>query len=157
MSYIDSNLLIDEKVLYRAKRHWMIFKWPAIWLALSLFGFSFSSGFGTLLLVFGVAVSVEKLLNYLNSEFALTNKRLIMKMGFIKRQSVDVLLTKVQGLHVKQGVFGNMFNYGTVTVTGIGGSPDGFNKVSDPVEFRKKVQEQISVLEGQVPTKPAMS
>ena len=38
---------------------------------------------------------------------------------------------------------GRMLVYGTVIVRGTGGSPEIFNKIAHPLEFRTQMQQQI--------------
>ncbi|MCL5406151.1 MAG: hypothetical protein M1398_05445 [Deltaproteobacteria bacterium] len=36
MSYIEENLIPDEKILYESKLHWVVFLWPIIWLIVAV-------------------------------------------------------------------------------------------------------------------------
>ena len=82
------------------------------------------------------------------SEFAVTNKRVIIKVGWIRRRSLETLLTKVEGIEVNQGIWGRVFDYGTIVITGTGGSKETFARIGAPLLFRRKVQEQILALQG---------
>lgn len=145
MGYIDTNLLDGEQVIYRAKRHWMVFFRSAVWAFLAfIFIGSGSSGMGAFLVLLSVVDAIAALLEYKTSEFGLTNKRVLIKVGFISRKSLETLLSKVEGIQVDQGLIGRMLNYGTIIITGTGGTQSPFKKISDPFEFRKRVQEQIS-------------
>jgi len=53
------------------------------------------------------------------------------------------LLNKVEGIQVNQGILGRILGFGSITVSGTGGTKDPFHKIDAPLEFRKKVQEQI--------------
>ena len=108
-SYIDDNLMTGETVMYRAKRHWIIFLWPAIWLLLAFSAAEapeLAGGF----LVLSILTGVASYLDYTTSEFGLTNKRVLVKIGFIRRQSVETLLTKVEGIQVDQGILGRFLD-----------------------------------------------
>ena len=50
-------------------------------------------------------------------------------------------LTKVESLHVSQGLFGRMLDYGDVAVVGTGSSLEPMRGVSRPLELRKKLGE----------------
>lgn len=67
--------------------------------------------------------------NRKTSEFAVTNKRVVMKFGFIRRSSLEVLLTKIEGVSVDQGILGRILDYGTIVVGGTGGSRTPFPKI----------------------------
>jgi uncharacterized alpha/beta hydrolase family protein len=40
-----------------------------------------------------------------------------------------------------------MFGYGTIFVSGTGGTKDPFHKITNPLEFRRKTQEQIMTVQ----------
>ena len=71
-----------------------------------------------------------------------------MKTGLVRRNSFEVLLTKVEGIQVNQTISGRIFDYGTVVITGTGGSADPFLYIAKPLDFRRKIQEQVSVVQS---------
>ena len=147
MSYIEKNLMSGESVIYSAKLHWVVFLWPAIWLVIALIMFSSggdAAAAGGGAIVIAILTGIASFINYSTSEFGITNKRVLAKVGFIRRNSLEVLLTKVEGIQVNQGILGRMLGYGSVVVSGTGGSKDPFHKISAPLEFRRKAQEQIA-------------
>ncbi|MCH7947447.1 MAG: PH domain-containing protein [candidate division Zixibacteria bacterium] len=144
MSYIEKNLLNGENILYSGKMHWVVFLWPIIWL---IIGLMLLDSFGGLLILIAFGTGMASLINYTTSEFGVTNKRVIVKVGFIRRNSLEVLLNKVEGIQVNQGILGRILGYGSITVTGTGGTKDPFHKIAAPLEFRKKVQEQIAAVQ----------
>lgn len=150
MSYIDNHLMNNEAVLYRSRLHWIVFMWPAIFLFISLLYFKGSavqSGIGPLFLVIAIVSAIISFINYKTSEFGITNKRVIAKVGFIKRDSLEVLVSKIEGIHVKQSVLGRILGYGSIVVIGTGGTKDPFRNIDAPLEFRRMVQEQISAVQ----------
>ena len=57
-----------------------------------------------------------------------------------------MLLNKVESIEVSEMAFGRMLGYGTIVVIGTGGTPEPFQKVAHPLEFRSQVQQQIEKL-----------
>lgn len=148
MGYIEKNLMSGEKVIYRTKLHWVIFLRPVIFLPVAIIGFaSGSEGIGELFIVLTVLMGISSFINYSTSEFAVTNKRVLVKVGCIRRHSLETLLTKVEGIGVDQGILGRILGYGTIVVTGTGGTKERFHKIDAPLEFRKRVQEQIAAVQ----------
>jgi len=150
MGYIESNLMADERVLHQAKLHWVVFLWPAIWFIVAIIFFSGQGKddtAGAWCLLISFITGAAEIINYTTSEFGLTNKRVIAKVGFIRRNSIEVLLTKVEGINVSQGIMGRILGFGSITISGTGGTKDPFHKIRAPLEFRKKVQEQIAVVQ----------
>jgi uncharacterized membrane protein YdbT with pleckstrin-like domain len=148
MGYIDNNLMDGEIILYRSKLHWAVFLWPAIIFAVGIFfcniGGRDNGFFGGMFIFAAIITSVISFIKCKTSEFGITNKRVIAKVGLISRKSLEVLLTKVEGIQVNQGILGRILNYGSITVSGTGGTKDPFHKIEAPLEFRKKAQEQIA-------------
>ena len=162
MGYIDNNLMSGEKITYRAYLHWVVFLSPIIWPLIAVFviAFLFFSGGGhdtpyldVSFIVGGSSIliaiihGIKVFITYKTSEFGVTNKRVLVKIGFISRKSLEVLLTKVEGIQVNQGLLGCILGYGSIAITGTGGSKNYFNKISSPLKFRSKVQEQIAIVQ----------
>jgi uncharacterized membrane protein YdbT with pleckstrin-like domain len=150
MSYVDSQLLPGEVVTYRGRLHRMIFTAPialAIVLIVVLIA-SISVRQELFVAALFAAVTLFTFLwayvLYSGSEFAVTNKRVIMKVGWVRRRTLETLLSKVEGIGVDQNLFGRLLDYGTLQVTGTGGTKESFNKISRPLEFRRQVQAAIA-------------
>jgi uncharacterized membrane protein YdbT with pleckstrin-like domain len=79
----------------------------------------------------------------MTTEFAVTNKRVLAKTGWIRRQTLELLLLKVESISVHQGILGRLLNFGVVTVTGTGGTKESFKAITDPVAFRSKINQII--------------
>jgi len=45
---------------------------------------------------------------------------------------------------VDQTLGGRLLGFGTITVTGTGGTKEEFDRIADPLEFRRQVQSAIS-------------
>jgi membrane protein YdbS with pleckstrin-like domain len=150
MSYVESQLLPGEQVQYRAHLHRVIYFWPgvaaAVAIAVSVIGRDTPAIWVSSLVVLLVAAVVltRKMLLRRTSEFAVTDKRVIIKVGWVRRRTVETMLGKVEGVGVDQTVAGRIFGYGTLTVTGTGGTQEQFSMIASPLEFRKQVQAQIA-------------
>lgn len=149
MSYIDKSLSSGEKVIHHARLHKVVFMWPVIWTALGFLLIRASTkannttGIGALIVAVGVFMILTAFIRYLTSEFAITNKRVVLKTGLIRRQVVELFLSKIESMGADQSILGRILNYGTLVVSGTGGGYDGFPKVADPMTFRKRLMEEI--------------
>ena len=150
MSYVDSQLLPGESVVYRARLDKSIFTIPGILGALTLIVLVASYWYPEELFVGGifgalfVSTALSAYTHYSGSEFAVTNKRVIMKTGWIRRRTLETMLAKVEGIGVDQTLLGRMFNFGTIEVTGTGGTKESFKRIAQPLEFRRQVQGAIA-------------
>jgi uncharacterized membrane protein YdbT with pleckstrin-like domain len=148
VSYIEENLIPGENVLYKCRLHWVVvFVWPIIWFiaatAMFLGGGEWSLVGGYMFISIALCKAVGSFVMYSTSEFGVTNHRVIAKVGFIRRRSLEVLLNKIEGIRVSQTVLGRILGYGSITISGTGGTHDLFPYISNPLKLRQKVQEQI--------------
>ena len=144
MGYIESNLLPDEAIVYKAKLHWIVF-WKSI--ALIVLGLIFlliQPIIAVIVVAIGVFALLPPLIDYATSEFGVTNKRVIIKIGFLRRRTLELLLKHVEAISVDQTVTGRILNYGSVTLTGTGGVREVFDNISKPLEFRRRIQGEAS-------------
>lgn len=126
VSYVDDNLLNNESVLQLTHRHWITFlTWR-----------------GLLTLFIGPWIDRQ------TSEFAVTDRRIIIKVGLISRKTMDLNLSKVESIDVEQGFAGRMFGFGTMMVVGTGGSRETFHYIADPTAFRRAVQQASADMQG---------
>ncbi len=142
MGYIESNLMQGERIIHRTRLHWVIFLLPL--LATVLIGLPTRENAPVILLICVIWL-ILKAITYVTAEFAVTDKRVIMKKGWIRRDSLEILASKVESLGVTQSVLGRILNYGTVSVHGTGGIMSQFRGISEPMEFRRKVQETLPI------------
>lgn len=146
MSYVDKHLLPDETVVFRTKLNWIAyFKGTGI-LLLGFFILGFAPTLGSFVMLIGL-ISIG--LNYLKinaSEFAVTNKRVLVKVGILKTSSLETMLNRVEGIHVEQGVIGKILNSGSIVIRGVGGTASPFPNIDRPFEFRQAVNSQIASL-----------
>jgi uncharacterized membrane protein YdbT with pleckstrin-like domain len=170
MSYIEKSLLSGENVVYRARLHWILYGTTIFVAVLALVAFGIALyaenpiiayvGGGLLLiaLLAGIAAYIKRS----SAEFAVTNHRVIIKVGIISRRTVELLLQQVEGVGVEQSFWGRLLNYGVIKVSGTGETHEVFRRISRPLEFRRNVQAQTVLLmdqktgvAAQAPTSPA--
>ncbi len=167
MNYINSNLLKDEQLIYGTRPHWIIFSSTAwtivasiylmffapITISFNVYGpISVRMAISLAFLAASVYLFLSSYIYYVTSEYGITNKRVLIKTGWIRRESLELILDKVEGVLVDQTIPGRLFDYGTITVIGTGGTKDSFPYIPNPLYFRKMVQEQITLFEDRFRT-----
>lgn len=146
LGYIQKSLLADESMLFQTKRHWVIFILPIIF---TILGFVFSEQksllimLGYLCFIIAIVQWVTSLILYFTSEYGLTNKRVLVKEGFIKRHSLETLLQRIAVTKVEQSLLGRILGYGNIVIHSTGGDKEILKMINKPLLFRRKVQEQI--------------
>ena len=141
MGYIESNLLPGETVVQRARLHWIVFlKAVAVFVVgLALLYFE-PRTVGIVVAAIGVVMAIPPWLERWTSEFGVTSKRVIIKVGLIQRRTLELLIRQVEAISVEQSLAGRIFNFGTITLTGTGGVRETFNNIANPLEFRRSIQ-----------------
>ncbi|MFR3216443.1 MAG: PH domain-containing protein [Dysgonomonas mossii] len=146
MGYVENNLSAGETVVYKAKLHFFMFVQPAIVLLLGYWFYSSAHSvahyIGLALLILGLISLIRRLLIIWGAEYAVTNKRVILKTGIIGRNAVDLILAKCEGLQIKQSVWGRIFGFGTITVT-TGGATNSYPFIANPLKFKQEINNQI--------------
>ncbi len=117
--YVNNHLIRGEEVVFETRLHWIIFLSFKSLITLTLSAW-FARGF---------------------SEFVITNRRIIIKTGIISRTSFEMNLSKIESVNVDQSIAGRIFNYGSITIIGSGGTRESFHDIAKPLAFRKAFQE----------------
>ena len=146
--YIEEILQPGEKVLYSTKLHW-IFYWRAIatWIvALVLLVLSRATSTEAVILICLSAAAVVALAALYwtaaawflrwTTETDVTNLRVVHKSGFIRRRTFEMSLDKVESVDVNQSILGRIFNYGDVTILGVGEGRETIADIASPLAFR---------------------
>ena len=147
---MKNNLQSGEEVINRSKIHWVIFLNPFFILSLIMIATSNISPFGfhylfLVLLIFGFLFG---LVNYLTTEYILTNNKIIKKIGFIQRDIQELKLENIESIQVSQSILGRMLNYGHLYCIGIGSSTLVIYNINKPVEFKENLDQKIHSLKN---------
>ena len=115
MNYISQNLTSEETIKFATRLHWI--------------------NFVRLINLF--TLFIPAIIKFRSNEFAVTNKRVIVKHGWISRRTTELSIAKVESLNVRQGVLGRILNYGTLHFVGSGGNVGTFKRVAKPGQMKK--------------------
>jgi uncharacterized membrane protein YdbT with pleckstrin-like domain len=140
MGYIESNLLPGESVVQRARLHWIVFLKAVAVVVVGLALLYLQPIVGAVVIGVGVLMAVPPWLERLTSEFGVTSKRVIIKVGLVQRRTLELLIRQVEAISVDQSLTGRIFNFGTITLTGTGGVKETFHNIANPLEFRRSIQ-----------------
>lgn len=93
------------------------------------------------LVVAGILVLIQTLARYYTTELAVTNKRVIAKRGWISRNTVELLLHKVESVQVIQSAIQRVFGYGDIVISAAGEENAMISGISNPIAFRDEYYE----------------
>jgi uncharacterized membrane protein YdbT with pleckstrin-like domain len=146
VSYINSNLLSGERVVYRTRLYWLLLGLPVLFLIVVCVPIAWLATTDrwndlawipvgiALLILLGAIVKRQ------SSDFAVTNKRVLMKVGVFSTRSTELFLNKIEAIAVHQSLIGRMLGFGDIVVTGSGGTHEEFHDIQSPLSFRRAVQ-----------------
>ncbi|MBH1638927.1 PH domain-containing protein [Stenotrophomonas maltophilia] len=144
MGYIDNNLVGSEKVLMIAKIHWGVYVGGIAWATIGfLLIVGDAGGAGFLALLIGALLLLRAFIYAASTELAITDRRVIAKFGLVRRQTVELLHSKVEGLTVNQTILGRILDFGTIVVNGTGSGRTPIRGISKPLEFRRTALAEI--------------
>ena len=166
MKYIEENLLQDEKLIFTSKMHWIILLTPvrlaAAALLILIFGHDLSKAYplsihlsthyfiALVLLLLTVRNALTACVRYITSEYGITNHRVIRKTGLINQKTLELFTTKIEAIDLDQSLLGKLLDYGTIRITGTGGTKDTFLYVRKPSYFRKTAGQQLNLTDPSV-------
>lgn len=156
MKYVESLLGKNEKILWRARQHWIVlaanfvinlFLFIAIWVLYAVMGYI---GFlvnirpWTLLaLVIPIGWFGWEFLQWWAEEYLITTHRVVQTEGLINKHTKDSSLEKINDITLNQSVLGRILGYGDLEI--ITGSDIGTNvlrRLARPVNFKKTLLDQ---------------
>ena len=147
-SYTTATLQADERALHKTTLHWMVLVVPilaAIFFLIIIGPIGMIASWKGhswvwLLLIIPVAIVALATLSVKTSELVITDRRVLIKVGVIQRQTFEMFISKIESVAVTQGMLGRFFNYGTVEIRGTGGSSESFATIVAPLQFRDAIQ-----------------
>jgi uncharacterized membrane protein YdbT with pleckstrin-like domain len=151
---VGEDLIDGEKILYRAKLHWIIFIFPMLYVSLALSMIAYSAHLEIFIPSVFVKYSAYTVFGYgailffiqnihrNTSRIYVTNQRVFIKMGVFVIESMSLNLSHIEVVEVKQDVFGRMLGYGAVQieVSGGGGTKKPVKFLAHPGTLRKAIQ-----------------
>lgn len=129
MSYIEESLSSGEVIHKIFQLHWFAKVPMYCWLVLGLV---------TLGLTWLIAL--YEYFRLRSIEQGVTNKRVILKTGIISRHTEEMKLSSIETVEIEQSVWGRMFGYGTVKLTGRGISDVKFRNIDDPMYVKREIE-----------------
>jgi hypothetical protein len=161
-------MVSQEQIIYRSKPHWIRLARPAVFVAVGLFCscctwllavtdpppgqppppsemINFFVVCSACILGVGMVSTFVITLNHINTDFILTNRRIIKQVTGLGSRSLEIFLQSVDSVYVETPFLGKMLGYGRVLVMS-GRSNQFLENFSNPEEVRNKIQEQVSRL-----------
>ena len=144
-TYVDRVLEPSETVRYRTTVSWIVYV-PSLLLAFMTAMFllvAWPNPLGEVIAALGALAAISKFLSAWfrrwTTEIAVTDRRVIIKRGFIRRATMEMNLQKIESVDVDQSLIGRIFDYGAVTIRGVGSSYEPLRLIDAPLKLRSTV------------------
>jgi len=98
---------------------------------------------GLFLVGWGVWEFLHSFIRWLTVHMGLTDHRVIYKEGLIRRETDEMRLSKVETVDINQSVMGRILGYGTLEMTGTGGSRVVFRDIDEPMRNKRFIDEAV--------------
>lgn len=150
--YVEGLLANRERIILVARQHWFILVSAIVLeivvilvvIALTIIAGAFWTEFalligaiGTILLLLPLSTMMRDILDWMNRQFIVTNRRVIQISGVLNKNVTDSSLRKVTDVKMSKSFFGRIFNYGDIeilTASELGANL--FHRIDEPVEFK---------------------
>jgi uncharacterized membrane protein YdbT with pleckstrin-like domain len=90
-----------------------------------------------ILLWIGLMILWEVFVIKQTTELAITSKRIVAKFGLLNRTMIELKLRRFESITIDQSLLGRILNYGTITITGMGGVKTMVPCLVAPLKFKK--------------------
>jgi uncharacterized membrane protein YdbT with pleckstrin-like domain len=150
MSYVQRVIQPGEQILRIGHRHWIIYRKAIFFAALAIAAFVYGHenytyrGFTTIgggvLLAIALLFFVSAWFRQAITEIAVTNKRVIYKVGLFNRHTTEMNIDKVETVVVDQSILGRLLDYGTIHIKGTGQGIENLREIAAPIELRNAIE-----------------
>lgn len=129
MGYLDESLAPGETIVGRFDLHWTA-KWRLIvylLLAIPTLGLA-------------LLAAIYEWIRLRSIEMGVTNRRVVRKTGILSRATEELRLASIETIDLRQTVWGRLFGFGDVVLTGRGESSMIFSRLAQPLDAKRAIE-----------------
>lgn len=160
MSYLNSSLASNEQVHFTPVISWVTYTDGCFKIISGILTLKYAQTLrnlfpslnhdvwyfvGAAFIIFGILGVLAVAYSNVNTEIALTNKRVLYKKGWLIRSIHEISLSKIEAVDISQGFIDHMCDTGEITITGSGGTKITIPSIDDPVSFRRTIAEHSNL------------
>ena len=150
--YVESLLGNREQIILVARQHWFILVSAIVLeiiIILVIIGLTILAGLfwtefalligaiGTILLLLPLSTMFRDILDWMNRQYIVTNRRVIQISGVLSKNVTDSSLRKITDVMMSKSFFGRIFNYGDIEIlTASEFGANLFHRIEEPVGFK---------------------
>ena len=136
----------DSNIVYQARLHWILFFWPGMLMCLGLaLGLKVQQlrEVAIFFMVFAVIWGVIVWVRYESSSLTIKKTHVILRTGILVRNTLDIPLSKIESIDIRQSLLGSLLHYGALVITGTGGSRQMVNYLNKPLTCRRHIEQLL--------------
>lgn len=133
----------NEIIIKAGQVHWWAYSGFIVTTLFGLILLSISNWLGIMVFFLALVIGIHELITYSNNEFIITNERIFATTGVFNTQSIEILISKIEGITINQSLIGSMLDFGTIKINGVGGTEEPIALIKSPYEFRKILNDNI--------------
>ncbi len=138
--------MTDSNIVYQARLHWVLFFWPCMLLCFAGFlemRFEQLHTVAAFMAGFAVIWGFMFWTTYHFSYLTIKKNQVILCTGVLVRKTIDIPLSKIESIDITQSILGSLFHYGTLVITGTGGSRQMVNFLNKPLTCRRYIEQLL--------------
>lgn len=136
--------MTDNNMVYEARLHWILLFWPALLFCFAIFlrlKFDSMHEFSLWIAAFAILWGFMVWITYHFSSLTIKKKQIILCTGILVRKTLDIPLNKIESIDIRQSILGSLLRYGSLVVTGTGGSRQVINYLNKPLTCRRYIEQ----------------
>lgn len=133
--------------VYFARLHWVVFLGPVTGILLSMALGAYIAPLRWLSLFLGAFSLIWVMMTWVTyyfSSLTIQKKQVILRTGLVIRQTVDIPLSKIETIDIRQSLLGSLFRYGALVITGTGGTRHLINYLEKPLTCRRYIEQAMN-------------
>ncbi len=138
--------MTENNIVYQARLHRILFFWPAFLLVIIVCIGVWFDAFRGPSCIMAVIVFIWGGMVWLTYHFSLLTikkKQVILCTGILVRQTIDIPINKIESIDIRQSVLGSLLQYGSLVITGTGGTRQYVNYIAKPLTCRRYIEQSM--------------
>jgi uncharacterized membrane protein YdbT with pleckstrin-like domain len=141
--------MTENNVVHQARLHWIIFVIPLMTIGVIPYAASQLARFDIPviiyygLLIFGLIWLGIVALTYVFSYLIIKKRQVILCTGILVRQTIDIPMSKIESIDIRQSVLGSVLRYGSLVITGTGGTRQVVDYLNNPLTCRRYIEQMM--------------
>lgn len=159
MGYVEDTLGTGESIIYVVSFHWLWTFLACFYLLIgvgsgvsliTLFPAEIHGHMPTIVLLYlasffcfflGFTSFFFMMIKKWTTERVLTDSRFVKKTGWIIRNTEDIRIDRMEEINFNQTILGRIFDYGNITISGMGSGSIRLNMIDGPIDFQRNLND----------------